>query len=113
MSKDIFTNIVALERRADELVARAKAEAEALHEGVERRLKALTQELAADYEKVRQSLGEEMNRRRDQALRDVEESYRAEEARLETVRIRKVAAVVQMVVGAFLAETGRETADVH
>ncbi len=102
MSEDIFESIADLEKRADEVVERAKQQAREFREEVDRLLKAEADRLEREGKKERKEIERELAKRREEMFRKFEECMRAGRQKLETVRREKVAPLVEHVIKAFL-----------
>lgn len=102
MGEDIFDSIADLEKRADEVIERARLQAVKLRAEVERRLKALGDELERDHGLPREAIERELEKRRQQILRDFEVRMRASLAKLDVVKREKIAPIIERVIKAFL-----------
>jgi len=105
MNGDIFETIAALEKRADEIVEKAKARAKAFRAEVDEKLKALAEELEKERGLRREQVEAEVAARRAQLFTEFEERMRRSMDRLDAVRREKVAPLVEHVIKAFLERT--------
>jgi BMFP domain-containing protein YqiC len=102
---DIFEDIARLEKRADEMVARARQDARKLRKDVDAKLKDLADRLEKDYGKRREEIEAELAKRREKIMADLEEKMKERLSRLDAVRREKVEPLVQHVINAFLEDT--------
>lgn len=102
MNEEIFGSLADLEKRADEVVERARQQAVGMRAEVERKLKSVADELERDYGLKREDIERELNKRREQIFREFEERMRASMAKLDAARREKVRPVVERVIKAFL-----------
>ena len=102
MDEDIFESIADLEKRSDEVIERARLQAVELRAEVERKLKALGDELERDYGLPREEIEREMEKRRQQIFRDFEARTRASLAKLDADKREKIAPIIERVIKAFL-----------
>jgi BMFP domain-containing protein YqiC len=102
MGEDIFESIADLEKRSDEVIERARLRAVELRADVERRLKALGDELERDYGLPRGEIERELEKRRQQIFRDFEARMRTSLTQLDAVKREKIAPIIERVIKAFL-----------
>ena len=102
MGEDIFESIADLEKRADEVIERARLQAVELRAEVERKLQALGDELEHDYNLPREQIERELEKRRQQIFRDFEARTRASLTRLSADKREKIAPIIERVIEAFL-----------
>lgn len=105
MSEDIFESIAKFEKQADEVVERAKAQAREFREEVDRKLKALADQLERDYGKQREEIELVMADKREKLFKEFEAHLRAGLARLDKARQEKLAPLIERVIEAFLEGT--------
>jgi len=104
MSEDIFDSVAGLEKRADEVVARAKAQAKQLRQEVDAKLEAMAEELERDHGLQREEVERVLAQPREKLFREFEHGMEASLAKLEKVRREKVAPLVAQVIKAFLEQ---------
>jgi hypothetical protein len=102
MGEDIFESIEGLEKRADEVIERARLQAVELRAEVERKLKALGDELERDYGLPRAEIERQLEKRRQQIFHDFEARTRASLAKLNADKREKIAPIIERVIKAFL-----------
>jgi BMFP domain-containing protein YqiC len=102
MGEDIFEGLADLEKRADEVIERARLHAAELRAEVERKLKALGDELERDYHLPREAIERELEKRRRQILQDFEARMRASLAKLDAAKREKILPIIESVTKAFL-----------
>ena len=102
MGEDIFESIADLEKRADEVIERARLQAVELRAEVERKLKSLGDELERDHGLPRAQIERELAKRRQQILHEFEARMRAGLAKLDSVKREKIAPIIERVIKAFL-----------
>jgi BMFP domain-containing protein YqiC len=102
MGEDIFESIADLEKRSEEVIERARLQAVKLRAEVERKLKAVGDELERDYGFPREEIERELEKRRQQIFRDFEARTRASLSRLDAVKREKIAPIIERVIKAFL-----------
>jgi vacuolar-type H+-ATPase subunit H len=102
MGEDIFKSIEDLEKRADEVIERARLQAVQLRAEMERKLKGVGEELERDYGLPREEIERELEKRRQQIFRDFESRTRASLAKLNADKREKIAPIIERVIKAFM-----------
>jgi vacuolar-type H+-ATPase subunit H len=108
MGEDIFETISELQKRAEETVDCARQQARQMRAEVERKLKALADELEHTHGMKREQIERELAKRREQILREFETRMKSSLARLDKVKRDKVAPVVEHIIRAFMEYTHGE-----
>ena len=101
MSEDLFESIADLEKRSDEMVERARRRAVELRAEVEAKLKSVAEELhrhGLDSAQIER----ELDKRRQQILREFETRTRASLAKLDAMKREKIAPIIEHVIKAFM-----------
>jgi hypothetical protein len=102
VDEDIFESIADLEKRSDEVIKRARLRAVELRAEVERKLKALGDQLERDYGLPREEIERELEKRRQQIFREFAARMRASLSRLDAVKREKIAPIIERVIKGFL-----------
>ena len=105
MNEDIFKTIAGMEKRAEEMVERAKQQARDMRGEVERKLAALADELEREHGMKRADIERELAKRREQIVRAFETKLRESLDKLDAAKSEKVAPAVEHVIKAFMDAT--------